>query len=477
MNVKRIAYIIGWILNVEAAFMLIPLVCSIIYKEWRTAAAFACSIAISAAIGIILTHKKPANPSFYAKEGFIATTLSWIAMSVMGALPFYISGCIPSAIDAVFESVSGFTTTGASVFVNLDDVPRGILMWRCFSNFIGGMGVLVFMLAIIPLTRDGQSLSLIRAETTGISVNKFVPKLKEMASTLYVIYILMTALMIIMLLFGRMSFYEAVCLSFATAGTGGFGILNDSVASYGPYVQVVITMFMLLFGLNFMVYFLIFTKKIRNIAKMEEIRWYFAIFLITGILITVNLVWNGMKSGSLVDAMFQSAAMITTTAFSTTDFDLWPQFSKMLLLILMFTGACAGSTGGGIKVSRVLIYLKTVKKEVSYLLHPKRIKAVMMDGKKVDESLIRSSYNFLSAYLLILLISTALLALEDFSFATTFMAAVASINNTGIGLELIGPNGNYSIFSNMSKVVLMFNMLAGRLEIFPMLLLIIPKGK
>lgn len=475
MNYKRICYLIGWILKTEALFMVLPFIVSMYYGE-ESGFAFLYSIAITAIAGVLLSIKKPVNPAFYAKEGFVTTALGWIIMSLMGSLPFYLSGTIPSYIDAVFETISGFSTTGASIILDIESVPRGMLFWRCLSNFIGGMGVLVFMLAIMPLARDGQNLHLMRAESPGPSVSKILPKVKTTAFLLYIIYILMTLTQMLLMMFGGMSFYDSICISFSTAGTGGFGLLNDSIASYNAYVQIIITIFMLLYGINFMFYFLIISKRFKDAFAMEEVKWYLIIYFSTAIFITINQSYYGGKFlKNLFHSMILSASMITTTAFTITDYNLWPQFSKMLLMILMCIGSCAGSTGGGIKVSRILIYLKTVKNELSYLLHHRRVKVIVMNGKKVENEVIRLANTFLIAYLLILIVSMVMLSLENLDFATTFSASIASLNNIGMGLELIGPTSNYAAFSNLSKIVLMFNMLAGRLEIFPVLLLFLPK--
>lgn len=471
MNFKRINYLLGWILKIEAVFMILPFIISMYYKE-ETGFAFLYSALLSAALGIILSFKKPENKSFYAREGFITTALGWILMSLIGSLPFYISGVIPSFVDAIFEMVAGFSTTGASIITDIELFPRGMLFWRCFSIWIGGMGVLVFILAILPLARDGQNLYLMRAESPGPSVNKLVPRLQTTAVVLYKIYIIITLAQIMLLLLGNMSFFDAVCISFSTAGTGGFSVLGDSIASYNTYIQIVITVFMLLFGTNFMIYFLILSKKFKEAFQMEEVRWYYIIYFTSAILITINLSnINGNILDNFLHSAIQSASIITTTAFTTTDFNLWPQFSKSLLIFLMIVGSCAGSTGGGLKVSRVLIYIKTVKKELAYLFHNSRISVIKMNGKKVEHEVIRSANTFLVTYLAILIISTILLSIENLDFTTTFAASIATLNNIGIGLELIGPTGNYAIFNDFSKIILMFNMLAGRLEIFPMLLI------
>ncbi len=470
MNYSIVFYIIGWILNMEAAFMLLPCAVALIYRE-PSGWAFAVTILASLCIGIPLTIKKPANRVFYLREGFVTTSLSWILLSCIGALPFCISGYIPNPVDAVFETVSGFTTTGASILNDVEALSHCMLFWRSFTHWIGGMGVLVFLLILLPMT-GGSNMNLMKAESPGPSVSRLLPKVSSSARILYLIYIFMTVVEIILLLFGGMSMFDALTLSFGTAGTGGFGTRNDSIAGYSIYCQVIITVFMILFGVNFNVYFLILFKKWKQAFKNEEVITYLLIILASTLLIT----WNARQSFSGYPEAFQQAAfqvgsIITTTGYATTDFNLWPQTSRTVLVLLMFIGACAGSTGGGVKVSRFLILIKTVAKELKLLLHPRSIKKVRIDGKTIEHETVRSTNVFMFTYILIFAISMFLLTFDNYDLTTTFTAVAATLNNIGPGLELVGPTGNFSFFSNGSKLVMIFDMLAGRLELFPMLLL------
>lgn len=471
MNYKSIKYLLGWIIKVEGIFMILPFFVSLYYKETSGFIFLICSL-FAIGSGFLMTRKKPARSSFYAREGFVTTALGWIVMSFVGCLPFYLSGQIPNFIDAMFEIISGFTTTGASILDNVEDLSRSMQLWRCFSIWIGGMGVLVFMLAVLPLANDGQSMHLMKAESSGPSVSKLLPRLKTTAVVLYVIYVVMTLIQIVLLLLGRMPVFDAVCISFSTAGTGGFAVLNDSLSSYNTYLQFVITIFMMLFGVNFTFYFLIISKRGKEALKIEELRWYFIIYFVFVILITVHLTKdNGDFLESLHNGAFQAASMMTSSGFFIIDINVWPQFPKMLLLLLTFIGACAGSTGGGIKVSRIIICVKMVGKELSYLIHPRSVKVIKVNEKKLEHEVIRSVNTFFIAYIFVFMVSLLLISLNDFDFMTNFTAVTATFNNTGLGFGMLGPSGNFSIFSDFSKVVLMFNMLAGRLEIFPILLL------
>lgn len=470
MNYSIIFYIIGWILNIEAAFMVLPCLTALIYQE-KSGFSFVITIVLCLAVGLPLVLRKPANRIFYLREGFITTSLSWIVLSCMGALPFLLSGYISNPVDALFETVSGFTTTGASILSDVEALPYCLLLWRSFTHWIGGMGVLVFLLIMLPLT-GGSHMNLMKAESPGPSVSRLVPKVKSTAKILYIIYICMTLLEIIFLLAGGMPVFDSLTTAFGTAGTGGFGIRNDSIAGYSTYLQVVITIFMILFGINFNVYFLLLMKKFRSAAANEEVRSYLLIILASILIITVNTLDLFQSFGhAFQQAAFQVASIITTTGFATTDFNTWPQTSRTILVMLMFVGACAGSTGGGIKVSRFLIMLKTVKKELRQLLHPRGIKKIKIDGKAVEHEVVRSTNVFLIVYILIFSFSILLIAFDNLDMTTNFTAVAATLNNIGPGLELVGPTGNFSIFSNGAKLVLIFDMLAGRLELFPMLLL------
>lgn len=469
MNKSIIFYIIGWILNIEAALMVLPAICSAIYGE-KSGFAFLITIGICLLFGIPLSLRKPKNKVFFAKEGSVTVALSWIAASIMGALPFYISGQIPSYVDALFEIISGLTTTGSSILTNIEAMDKGMLFWRSFTHWIGGMGILVFMLAIIPMA-GGESIHFMRAESPGPSVEKMVPRMKTTAMLLYKIYLGMTVLQIILLLIGRMPLFDALTLTFGTAGTGGFAIKNDSIVSYTRYQQTVITIFMFLFGVNFNVYFLILTKKIKDALKSEEFKWYTAIVVTAVILISINIGKSGGFFDAVHHAAFQVSSIITTTGYATVDFNYWPMFSKVILVILMFIGACAGSTGGGIKVSRIVILFKSICHEISNQIHKRSVKIIKFDNKKVPIEISRSIHVHFAVYMFIFFISFLIVALDNLDFTTTFTAVAATLNNVGPGLELVGPMGNFSEFSDLSKLVMMFDMLVGRLEVFPVLIL------
>lgn len=474
MSYKSIGYVLGWIMRVEGIFFLLPLSVAFLYREDTWHVYLGCAV-VCFGIGRLLSGKKQGRHSrFFAREGYAAAALGWVVMSLIGALPFWITREIPSYTDALFEIISGFTTTGASILTRVEDLSYSALMWRSFSHWIGGMGVLVFVLQIIPVT-SGQTMNLMRAESPGPTVSRLVPRVRETAFYLYGIYIALTVLELVLLLFGRMPLFDALCTAFGTAGTGGFGIRSDSMAGYSPYLQVVVTVFMMLFGVNFSFYYLLLVKKGRDAFRIEEVRAYLGIFAVSSVLIMFNILPQvGTISDSLRHAAFQVATVMTTTGFATADFDKWPEFSRMLLVMLMFSGACAGSTGGGIKISRILMYLKTIKRELAFLIHPRSVKAVMMDKKKVENTVVRAANIFLLSYLMILVISVLLLSLDNFDFTTSVTAVISALNNIGPGLSLVGPAGNFSFFSPLSKYVLMFDMLAGRLEVFPMLLLILP---
>jgi len=472
MNYSIIIYIIGWVLSIESVLMLLPCLTALVFRE-TAGFSFLITIALCLLAGLPLVLKKPKNKLFYLREGFVATSLSWIVLSIMGALPFWISGSIPDPIDALFETVSGFTTTGASILTNVEALPRCMLMWRSFTHWIGGMGVLVFLLIILPMS-GGSHMNLMKAESPGPSVNRILPKVQSTAKVLYIIYITLTAIQVLLLSLGNIPLFDALTTAFGTAGTGGFGIKNDSIAGYSAYIQIVTTVFMILFGVNFNIYYLLLIKKVRLAFSSEEVRMYFSIIIASILLITINITANGYYSSfgaALQQASFQVASIITTTGFATADFNLWPQFSKVILVMLMFIGACAGSTGGGIKISRILIMLKTVRKELRQLLHPRSIKKIQIDGKSVEHEVVRSTNVYLITFILLFAFSVLLISLEGYDLVTSFTAVAATINNIGPGLELVGPTGNFAFFSYGSKIVLIFDMLAGRLELFPLLLL------
>lgn len=470
MNYRIITYIVGWVFNLQAIFMVLPILTAVIYGE-KDIFAFLTAIIICLVIGLPLTRKKLSNKVFYIKDGCVAVALSWVVLSITGAIPFVLSGSIPHPIDAIFETVSGFTTTGASILAEVESLPKSILFWRSFTHWIGGMGVLVFLLSLLPLA-GGYHMNLMRAESPGPSVSKLVPKVQSTAKILYGIYLGMTVLQIIFLLLGGVPLFDTLCITFGSAGTGGFGIKNDSLGSYSTYCQVVTTIFIILFGVNFSAYYLILTKKFKAAFHIEEIRYYFGIILASIILIAINT--RHMFSGfaqAFQQSAFQVGSIITTTGYSTTDFNQWPALSKTILVLLMFIGACAGSTGGGIKVSRIILLLKAARKEFQLYLHPNAVKKIKMDQKTVPHETLRSTNIFLSVYLIIFCGSVLLISLDNFDLITNFTAVAATLNNIGPGLEIVGPMGNFSSFSYLSKSVLIFDMLAGRLEIFPLLLL------
>lgn len=472
MNYSIIVYIIGWVLSIEAVLMLLPAITALVFRE-SAGFSFLITMAICLLTGLPLVLKKPKNKLFYLREGFVATSLSWIVLSIMGSLPFLISGSIPDPIDALFETVSGFSTTGASILTNVEALPCCMLMWRSFTHWIGGMGVLVFLLIILPMS-GGSHMNLMKAESPGPSVNRLLPKVQSTAMVLYIIYIVMTAIQILLLSLENLTLFDALTISFGTAGTGGFGIKSDSIAGYSVYVQNVVTVFMILFGVNFNVYYLLLIKKVRLAFSSEELRLYFSVIAAAILLIAVNITTSGLYDhfgSALQQAAFQVASIISSTGYATTDFNLWPQFSKVILVTLMFIGACAGSTGGGIKVSRILIMLKTVRKELRQILHPRSIKKIQIDGKSVEHEVVRSTNVYLITFMMIFVFSVLMISLEGFDLVTSFTAVIATLNNIGPGLEMVGPSGNFAAFSYGSKLLLIFDMLAGRLELFPLLLL------
>ena len=474
MNYAIVFRLLGYILMIEGTLLLLPAAASLIYGEWMVLAVFLLTAAVSAGIGFALRAIKPRSKVFYMREGFTATALSWIVISVVGAAPFVLTGCIPNPVDALFETVSGFTTTGASILPGVEDLPKGILFWRSFTHWIGGMGVLVFLLSLLPLT-GGSHVNLMKAESPGPQVDKLVPKVQSTAKILYGIYFLLTVLEFMFLIAGRMPVFEALLTSFGTAGTGGFGFRNDSFASMSPYVQWVVTIFMILFGVNFNAYFLLLMRRFRRAAASEEVRAYFVIIGVAVVIITANIysMYNGLGE-ALRHAAFQVGSIITTTGFSSCDFDLWPTLSKEILVMLMFVGACAGSTGGGIKVSRLLLMGKTVGKELKQALHPQVVAPVRMDGKLLNHETIRTTNVFMGAYFFIFVVSFLLISLDGFDMVTNFTAIAATLNNIGPGLAQVGPMMNFGSFTNPAKLVMIFDMLAGRLEIFPMLVLFLP---
>lgn len=473
MNSSIIRFILGHVLKIEGLLLFLPAVVSGIYQE-NEGFYYVGVACISLLLGFLMTKKPPASQVFYLKEGCIATSLSWILLSIFGCLPFYLSGEIPSFTDALFETISGFTTTGATILSDVESLSKCALFWRSFTHWIGGMGVLVFLLAIIPLS-GGSHINLMRAESPGPSVGKLVPKIRYTARILYIIYLVMTIIECIFLLLGGMPFFEAITTSFGTAGTGGYGVRNDSFVSYSPYLQWVVTIFMLLFGINFNAYYLIIFGSIKKALSMEEIRIYFGIYIAAVLIIFLNI-FHSCSSvfKALTDSAFQVSSIMTSTGFSSVDFNLWPQASKTILVLLMFVGACAGSTGGGIKVSRIIILFKTIFKELNSYIHPKIIKKIKMDGKPVEHEIVRSINVYFITFMIIFSASVLLVSFEGKDLITNFTAVIAVLNNIGPGLELAGPTQNFGHFNMFSKYVLMFDMLAGRLELFPLLILFHP---
>jgi len=476
MNYKMIGRFLAQIISIEAAFLLPALGISLGCGEWDAVRGFAYTLAIMVvAAGLLFIICRKAGRLFGVREGMVCVSFSWIILSLLGCLPFYFSGYIPSFVDALFETVSGFTTTGASILSNVEGLAKGLLYWRSFSHWLGGMGVLVFLLAVAPGggKDKGFTMHLMRAESPGPDVGKLVPKMKQTAMILYIIYIVLTLINVIFLLAGQMPFLDAVCTAFGTAGTGGFGVKNDSMASYSPYIQNVTTVFMLLFGINFSCYYLLLLRQFRSVFRDEELRLYVCIVIAAIGLIAWNIydIYGGFEE-TLRHAGFQVASIMTTTGFATTDFDLWPSFSKGILLMLMVVGACAGSTGGGIKVARVLLLFKILRRNIRQVLNPQKVQVIRNNGHPMDEKVLDNTNAYLAAYVIILILSILVISLDGFSTGTNLSAVLACFNNIGPGLEAVGPTCNFSGYSVLSKLVLIVDMLAGRLEIFPILVLL-----
>ena len=476
MNYKMMGRFIAQILFVEGIFMIPALLISLFCGDSMAVRGFVITIALIAAIVLALfLICKGAPSAFYAKEGLVCVSASWLVLSLLGCLPFWISREIPFYVDAFFEIVSGFTTTGSSILPNVEALSKGILYWRSFSHWLGGMGGLVFLLAFTGGKGQGFTMHLLRAESPGPNVGKLVPKMRKTAAILYIIYVVMTIINIIFLLAGGMSLFESVCTAFGTAGTGGFGIKNDSMASYSPYLQNVTTVFMALFGINFSCYYLLLLGQVRSIFKDEELRLYLALIFGSIVLIVLNLRDFYPTLGETIrHAAFQVSTIITTTGFATTDFDLWPAFSKTILMLLMLVGACAGSTGGGFKCARLLLVMKSLGRNIGQVVRPRQVKLVRNNGAVVEEKILDTANAYLAAYVIIIFLSLLVISLDNFSVGTNFTAVLACFNNIGPGLEAVGPTCNFSGFSVLSKLVLSFDMLAGRLEIFPMLVLFSP---
>ena len=475
MNYRMIGRIIGQILGLEALFLLLPLAICLADGDEPDVLGFTLSVLISAGVYLLLRWLcRNAETGFRAKEGLVCVSLAWMAMSFLGCLPFFLSGAIPNLVDALFETVSGFTTTGASILPAVEGLPRGLLFWRSFTHWVGGMGVLVFLLAIIPISGAGGgfTMHLLRAESPGPNVGKLVPRIRQTAKLLYLIYVVLTVLDLIFLLLGGMPLFDALCTAFATAGTGGFSVRNASMAAYSPYLQNVTTVFMLLFGVNFSCYYLLLMRQIRNVFRDEELRLYLGLVAAAILLITWDLRGLYATVGETVrQAAFQVSSIISTTGFATTDFDLWPSFSKAILMILMITGACAGSTAGGLKLARALLLFKTLRRNARQVLHPSRVQVVRNNGQAVPEKVLEHANAYFAAYIIIIIVSFLLISLDEFSLTTNFTAVLACFNNVGPGLDGVGPTCSYAAYSTFSKLVLTVDMLAGRLEIFPILAL------
>ena len=473
MNYKMMGRFIAQILSIEGIFMIPALLISLFGGEAGAASGFLYTLALIVVIvAVLFLLCRNAPSAFYAKEGLVCVGVSWIVLSLVGCLPFYISREIPLYIDAFFEIVSGFTTTGSSILPNVEALSKGLLYWRSFSHWLGGMGVLVFLLAFTGEQGKGFTMHLLRAESPGPSVGKLVPKMRKTASILYLIYIGLTVINVIFLLIGKMPLFEAVCTAFGTAGTGGFGVKNDSLAGYSPYLQNVTTVFMALFGINFSCYYLLLLGKVRSVFKDEELRLYLGIVFCSIALIVLNLRGFYDTLGEAIrHAAFTVSTIITTTGFATTDFDLWPAFSKAIIMLLMVIGACAGSTGGGLKVARLMLLLKSLKRNIGQVMQPRKVQVIRNNGGVVDEKVLANANAYLSAYVVILFLSFLIVSLDNFSVGTNFTAVLACFNNIGPGLEAVGPTCNFSAYSTLSKLVLCFDMLAGRLEIFPILVL------
>lgn len=482
MNKSLVRYVLGWVLIMLGIMLLLPLGVSLYYNDgcWRC---FLLLSGLCAFVGGVSCRFKPKKPQMFVKEGFVSCALAWILLSIIGALPFVISGEIPNFTNALFESISGFTTTGATILgtdIQIEELSRSMLFWRSFTNWAGGMGILVFILAVVSPMSGQSNMYLMKAESPGPVVSKLIPKLKNTAVLLYVIYIVMSFIEFILLLMGGMPAFEAITVTFSTAGTGGLSVRNEGIAAYnGQYFQqAVITAFMFLFGVNFSVYYLMICRKFGQILKFEELRWYFFIYVFAVAAIGLDLTFRSNVFDSQLDiwhhAAFQVATFASSTGFATADFDMWPEFSKMVLLLVAFVGACAGSTGGGFKVSRVILLIKNIFKELKTLLHPNSVVTVKMDGKTVKDDVIRSTSVYFTLFALFYFVSVLALSFDKMDFTTNFTAVLATLNNMGPGLNMVGPTKNFFEYSDVSKYVLMFDMLAGRLELMPMLMLFEP---
>lgn len=477
MNYSMVKYVLLRLLAVMGALMVLPLIVALIYREYDSAVSFLIISLACGGIGVFFSRKKPNNTVMFAKEGFAITAVAWIFMSLVGAIPFVVTGAIPNYIDAAFETVSGFTTTGGSILTSVEQIEKSVQFWRTFTHWIGGMGVLVFLIAVVPMA-DGYSMHLMRAESPGPVVGKIVPKVKDTAKILYLIYLAITILEIICLWISGLSFYESVTITFSTVGTGGFSVTNSGIGGYSTLSQTIIIIFMAMCGVNFTVYYFLIMRKPKEAFAIDEVKFYLGTLVISGFLIGVNI----YRAGVLEDAgqcfhhaFFAVTSIMTTTGFGTLDFDKWPEFSRVLLMGLALVGACAGSTGGGFKFSRAIIIVRNARNELNFLVHPKAVKRVYLDGHTVEGTTVKSVSAYLGLYVITLLTSIFLVSLDNFDFQTTVTAVIATMNNIGPGLGMVGPMGNYSEFSYFSKIILMFDMLAGRLELLPILIVMKPK--
>lgn len=473
MNYSMIRYIMSWVLTFDGMFLLLPSIVSIIYNE-HEGATYVIVAAICLLVGGISTRFKPKSQTFYAKEGFVSVSLSWLVLSLVGAIPFTVTGEIPSYVDAIFETISGFTTTGSSILSDVEALSHTAIFWRSFTHWVGGMGVLVFIMAILPLS-GSSNMHLMRAESPGPDVGKLVPKVKSTAMILYGIYVCITVTQIVALKIAGVTWFEALTLTFGTVGTGGFAILNSSIASYNLAVQIIITVFMLLCSINFIVYYLLLIRKPKEAFMNEELRYFLVIVFGSALLITLNIMnqYRGFFE-AFHHSLFQVATVVSSTGYATVDFNLWPEFSKTILVLLMFMGACAGSTGGGFKVSRLIILLKSIKLEVQAIVHPRSIRKVRSNDRVVGDEAVKRVLTYLAVYILIMMLSVLLISMDGMDMTTNFTAVVATFNNIGPGLNIVGPTGNFGSFSVLSKIVLSMDMLIGRLEIFPILVLLSP---
>ena len=474
MNYSTIRFVLFRLMMIIGCLLVLPLIVALVYAEYDSAISFLLIVMVCIIVGTVGAHFKPTNTVMYAKEGFAITALAWIGMSIIGAVPFVITGTIPSFVDAVFETVSGFTTTGGSILYSVDGIEKSVQFWRTFTHWVGGMGVLMFRLAVVPMA-DGYSIHLMRAESPGPVVGKIVPKIKDTAKILYLIYFAITVLEIICLWASGLSFYEAMTISFSTVGTGGFAVTNSGIGGYSTLTQGIIIVFMALCGVNFTVYYFLINKKPKEAFAIDEVKYYFGTMIVSSALIGINIYRAGILDSvgmCFHHALFAVTSIMTTTGFGTLDFDKWPAFSRILLMMLACVGACAGSTGGGFKFSRALIVIRNARNELNFLVHPKAVKRVYMDGHTVEGTTVKSASAYLGLYIITFLVSVIIVSLDNFSFETTVTAVIATLNNIGPGLGMVGPMGNYAEFSNLSKIVLMFDMLAGRLELLPIFIVI-----